>query len=382
MKFLFINYALETFTPTQSGALATIIRECSLAAMQQGFQPTVLTCRSTAQPYTDIPTLMVDPPRQPKTRFGVLTLRAERKLFSHRHMGHRGYIRRVIQAIGQAHLDGVPMILQNDPELACNLRSAFPNARIVHWFQNQHSSKERFRRSFGYRIDRVAAVSDFTARWIESHYNLPAGSVKTIHNGVNVSEFSPAQSVPSGKPIINFVGRTGIEKAPDTVLRAAIELSKERTDFAIQLLGSNHWDRFEMDGYQRQLVDLAGDLEKRGVEVRRPGFIDRFTLPSELRKASIHVVPSRWEEPCALTIFEGLATGIPVVASRTGGTPEIVLDAGLLFERDNVVQLTNHFRALVADPELRKTYGQKARYRAEQLSWKQTWMGLRSLIED
>lgn len=378
----FINYAYETFTPTTSGALATILHEVAIHAREDGYDPVVFSGGSSKDSYTDVKRVEVLAPRTPSSKLGIFLARAERKVLGYRHMGHRAYAAGVVRSVRNSGFSEGILFVLNDPELIVVLRRHFPRATLIHWFQNQHGAKDRFRRQFGSAVNKVAAVSGYTARWVEDHFNLPKNSVKTVHNGAKIHDFAPADPPPPGKPVINFVGRTGIEKAPDTVLKAALELSNERTDFALQLLGSNHWDRFEMDGYQRELSTLAQKLEERGIEVRRPGFIDRYSLPSELRKASIHVVPSRWEEPCALTLFEGLATGLPVVASRTGGTPEIVGDAGLLFEKDNVAELTNHFRTLISDPELRKAYGRKARARAENFSWKTTWTGLRSLIEN
>src|SRR5439155_23454526 len=136
---------------------------------------------------------------------------------------------------------------------------------------------------------------------------------------------------PPGKPIINFVGRTGIEKGPDVLLAAALRLAKRTKEFRLQLLGSNHWDRFELDDYQRKLQKMAAELQAMGIEVRCAGHIDRASLPDELRKAHIHVVPARWDEPFGMTTIEGMACGLATVASRTGGTPQVVGDAALLF---------------------------------------------------
>ena len=49
-------------------------------------------------------------------------------------------------------------------------------------------------------------------------------------------------------------------------------------------------------------------------------FVDRSALPSLLRTADVLVVPSRWAEPSGLTVGEGLATGLPVIASLVGGS--------------------------------------------------------------
>jgi glycosyltransferase involved in cell wall biosynthesis len=92
-----------------------------------------------------------------------------------------------------------------------------------------------------------------------------------------------------------------------------------------------------------------------------------------LRKAHIHVVPSRWDEPFGLATLEGMASGLAVIASRTGGTTEVVDGAGLLFERDSTDQLADHLTTLLGDVKLRDEYGVRARARAEKFSWARTW---------
>jgi glycosyltransferase involved in cell wall biosynthesis len=189
----------------------------------------------------------------------------------------------------------------------------------------------------------------------------------------------PAERV--GAPVIGFVGRTGIEKAADIVLEAALLLSERTTDFGVQIVGSNHWGRFEEDDYQRRLSALATSLTARGIKVRRPGHVGREELPEWLQRSSIHVVPSRWDEPFGLTTLEGMAAGNALVATRTGGTPEVVGDGGQLFERDDVRGLADLLEQLVVDERARAEWGQRARARAETLTWSRTYNQLKALVQ-
>ena len=134
-----------------------------------------------------------------------------------------------------------------------------------------------------------------------------------------------------GPLTLNFVGRTGIEKAPDLLLKAALAVSDRSRDFAVQIVGGNHWGYTLADPYQNELQALAQNLEMRGIPVRFTGFVNRNDMPEAFRRAHIHVVPSRWDEPFGLTTVEGMASGLAVVASRTGGSPEVVGEAGTAF---------------------------------------------------
>ena len=283
-----------------------------------------------------------------------------------------------MSALHKNNLAGRPLVLINDPEMAVYLRRHFPSAMILHWFQNQLEATPRFRALYPQAADATAGVSDFTSRWIAGYYGLSA--VPTIYNGVDSAQFSPGPSPPAGLPAISFVGRTGREKAPDLLLQAALTLSEKTRQFRVLMIGSNHWDRLEMDDYQRKLAGLAAELEARGIAIERPGHVGRAELPGVLRQAQIHVVPSRWDEPFGLTTVEGMASGLAVVGSNTGGTPEIIGDDGFLFERDSAAALAAQLERLVCDAPLRSEYAQRARRRAEAFPWERTWRRLNDLV--
>lgn len=378
MSVVFINHPLETWTPTSSGALATIIWQCCRLEAGQPDPPYVITRASKEARFPWTRTFTIDPPPLPTHPFAVKALRVERKLTGWRHLRHRAYAFQVAATIAKHKLDTLPFVLINDPEMAVYLRRRFPQARILHWFQNQLESSPRFRALYADAVDVTAGVSDFTSRWVSDYYGVR--DVQTLYNGVDAEQFTPRSDGLSETPIINFVGRTGIEKAPDLLLRAALRLSETTQAFGVQMIGSNHWDRFELDDYQRSLLDLVAQLEARGIAVARPGHVGRETLPAAVRRAHIHVVPSRWDEPFGLTTVEGMASGLAVAASRTGGTPEVVGDAGLLFERDNADDLARQLGRLVADPALRVRYAHLARARALEFPWERTWQRLRSLL--
>jgi len=376
LNLVFINSSQETFTPTQSGAIATVIWELCQAARRVGIEPTVITRHSPAPPYPLPGLVQVKHPTEPRSKAGIYLWRGERRLTGWRHLRQRQYAMRVVKAIKRLDLSKPVFVLNNDPEMAVLFRKKFPASRIIHCFHNQHECKPRFRRQLAASIDMATAVSGFTANWIASYYAIPAERVRSNHNGVDLKHFSPSTICPAAHPVVNFLGRTGIEKGLDILLDAALLVSRNTREFSLQLLGSNHWDRFVLDDYQRLLNDRVDQLQSRGIEVRRPGHVGRYNLPAELRKAHINVVPARWDEPFGLTTLEGMACGLATVAARTGGTPEVVGDAGIFFERESVNGLAEILERLIRDDAMRREYGGRARARAEQFSWDRSWAAL------
>ncbi len=372
MSLIFINHPLETFTPTASGALATILWECCRVAQRQGLSPAVITRSSTISRFSWQNTTVLDYPEPPSGGPMLTVLRLQRKVTGWNHLCHKAYAIRVAAAVRA--LPEAPLVLINDPEMTIFLRRQFPQRRIVHWFENQQECRPRVQRQYASAASVTLGVSNFTSEWVKQYYAV--GVVPTLYNGVDTDQFCPAGALPD-PPIINFVGRTGIEKAPDLLLKAALSIAKTNRKFSVQLVGSNHWDRFELDTYQRELGELVAQLESRGISVMRPGHVGRKDLPCQFRKASIHVVPSRWDEPFGLTTVEGMASGLAVVASNTGGTPEVVGNAGALFERDSVDGLAGALLPLVENRTERAKMGSMARVRSLEFTWDRTWNELR-----
>jgi glycosyltransferase involved in cell wall biosynthesis len=126
------------------------------------------------------------------------------------------------------------------------------------------------------------------------------------------------------------------------------------------------------------MLYLAGDgneadrsrLERLIVEL---GLSGRVTLLGQihdperwLAASDLFVQPSR-EEAFGLVYAEAAASGIPVVATRVGGIPEIVLDgeSGLLVESEDAGALATAIVELLSDPARRERMGESARRRAE-----------------
>lgn len=380
MSVVFINTTFESFTPTESGAIGTWIWEVCQAASHDGVEPTVISYRVPAEPYPWKNTIFLDHPSHDFSRGWKRILRKacvlQTKFGGWYHIRHSAWCRRVGDAIEKAGLSRIPFVLQNDPQLAVVLRRRFPEAFILHLAQNQNECPPRFRRYFGRCVNVAAAVSDYTARWNEEHFSI---DVKTLYSGVNQQRFRPPDRSPEGLPFINFVGRTVHEKGPDLLLRAARVMVSKTKAFGVQILGFTHFGRNVWDGYQQELQSLASDLEANGITVRKPGFIDRHRLPSELQRAQIHVHPARWDEAFGLATLEGMAVGLATVAAKTGGTPEVVGNSGFLFERGSVDELASYLYSLVSDATLRADYAERARRRASEFTWMRTWNQLREL---
>ena len=152
--------------------------------------------------------------------------------------------------------------------------------------------------------------------------------VRVVHNGVDTALFRPgdAERVAGGPLRVVFVGRTVPDKGPDVLVEALLRL--RRPDVVATVVGTPHFaPGAPLTRYERDLRAAARPL---GDAVRWLPFQPRDEVASLMRAADVVVVPSRWAEPFALTVLEGMASGAAVVAARTGGIPEATGDAGVL----------------------------------------------------
>ena len=86
-------------------------------------------------------------------------------------------------------------------------------------------------------------------------------------------------------------------------------------------------------------------------------------MPGLLQKFDTLVLPSTWPEPFSRAILEGMISGLVVVAARTGGTPEIIVDGdnGMMFMPNDFEELANKIAQLTDDPEARNRMVRNAR---------------------
>ncbi len=150
-------------------------------------------------------------------------------------------------------------------------------------------------------------------------------------------------------PLLVFLGRLVEEKGIADIVRAVHLLSVELPGISAVLVGTGqHRDR---------IVELSAELGV-GDRVHLPGWADRADVPSWFAAADLALAPSRigvdgWTEGQGLSIVEAMATGTPVVATRTGGIPDTITDGhtGILVPPADPGALAAAVRRLVAAPE-------------------------------
>ena len=159
-------------------------------------------------------------------------------------------------------------------------------------------------------------------------------------------------------PLLLYVGRLSAEKNLES-LRSLLLAFPELN---LALVG---------DGPQRK------SLEKHfaGLPVFFAGFLYKEELAGAYASSDIFVMPSR-TETLGLVVLEAMTSGLPVVAARAGGIPEMIDDgvSGYLVDTEN--EAIERVGTLLGSKQLRETLGQRARVEASHRSWRNTTLQL------
>lgn len=225
----------------------------------------------------------------------------------------------------------------------------------------------RFRKDFMRLAFEYVNIFVAPSRYVADRYaraGFPAERIIVVPNGVDVERFRPDFETLSnrhpgnGAVRVTFVGYFGKHKGVATLLDA-LALLPERS-IMLQLAGEGP----EREAYDAQIATLG--LESR---VRFLGKISPAAMPRVYADSDIVVLPSAWDENQPVCLMEAMAAGLPVIASRRGGIPDLIAhgENGLMFTAGDPRDLAVQLARLADDPDMRSRYGKNGRRRVEKL---------------
>lgn len=225
--------------------------------------------------------------------------------------------------------------------------------------------------------DRIVVNADAIRDWlVEQGY--PSAKIVVIRNGVDTSRFGGRSDgaalrrqlgIPMGVPLVVMLARLNPTKGIDCFFEAAAKIRERHPDAHFLAVGEcytrNDIGEIVVDErYRRELQDRVTSL----------GLTDRvhFTglrkdVPEILAAAAVSVLPSI-SEGISNTLLESMAAGVPVVATRVGGTPEVIRDGeqGLLVPPGDPQAIADATLAVLGDPALAARLGAEGRRRVRE----------------
>lgn len=218
-------------------------------------------------------------------------------------------------------------------------------------------AKYRLMRRFIYRfVNRVVTVSQDLEQWLVEVVGVPAKKIRHICNGVDTERFRPddAKHDVGGEVVIGTVTRFEAIKDPLNLVEAFLMLREAGHRARLVMIGDG-----ELYATCKKALEVAGEASASWL----PG--SRDDIAEQLRSMDIFVLGSL-REGISNTVLEAMASGLPVVATDTGGNGELV-EAGVngqLVPAGDRAALCRAIRDYVIDPAHRVDHGRASRERA------------------
>lgn len=234
-------------------------------------------------------------------------------------------------------------------------------------------AKRRLQRLACRFAHRVVVNADAIRDWlIEDGYD--AARIITIPNGLDVRSYHAPRGghafrdelgIPRDARLVLLLARVNRQKGIDYFVEAAAKVLRRCPGTHFVIVGGNfdreHGHAHPEGEYRREVEAAAGRLGLSG-HLHFTGFRD--DVPALLAEADLSVLPSL-SEGLSNTLLESMAAGMPVVATRVGGTPEAIDDGvhGLLVPPQDADALAAAMAAVLTDEVLARRLGARARER-------------------
>jgi colanic acid/amylovoran biosynthesis glycosyltransferase len=206
----------------------------------------------------------------------------------------------------------------------------------------------------------VAAVAKLHRHQVIERLQLAPERTRALMMGVDTTRFRPPRPRPTSGPLrLITVARLALGKGHQYALEAMRAAVDRGADLRYAIVGS---------GPDRDQIE--NDIDRLGLEsrVRMLGSLDESAVLERLLEADVFVLPSVGVfEASPVAVMEAMACGLAVIASRIGGTPDMISDGvdGFLVDQADVGGLSSAMERLWRDADLRRRVGEAARRRAE-----------------
>lgn len=246
-------------------------------------------------------------------------------------------------------------------------------------------------RKIGNDTDYLTFISEYTHKKIAKALSPEAASrMRRIVPGVNVTEFSPANSSVGNRlraelgwtdrPVIVCVSRLMARKGQDELIRALPEVHKTSPMASLIIVGEGPYRK-----------DLESLVKKFGLEefVHLTGKVGQGELSKWYAAGDIFAMPCRtrmggWDvEGLGIVFLEGSATGLPVIVGDSGGAIDAVLDGetGYLVNGTNTSEIAQRISYLISNPVVAKRMGEAGRnWVSQEWTWDQSFKKLDGLL--
>lgn len=260
------------------------------------------------------------------------------------------FIKKACRDILKENVDYI--IIEGDKVVAEAIKKRIDKPLILH-LHNEMNSNSDYVKQIAKSVDYYFTVSDYIGEKVSEVPGVEKSNVFTIHNCVDVNKFNKALyqreresirkkfKVKKEDLLLIFTGRIVPEKG---VLELIEAVSKLDNNIKLMILGAPTFDERKMTKYSKKVENA---MRKQSNKIFMTGYIEYKDIPQYYTASDIAVIPSLWEEPAALTVFEAQATGIACIVTKSGGIIEYCNDTtAIKIDKDKNVVVDNLIEAI------------------------------------
>jgi glycosyltransferase involved in cell wall biosynthesis len=210
----------------------------------------------------------------------------------------------------------------------------------------RHAAISKRDQSFLWPVRRFLFVSKNT--WTDFGYAVKPSRGEVVYDGISLEPVAPApiQGIPPGHKVIGMAARVAPPKDYTTLIRAAAQVIREYPNVTFVVVG----DYSSLPLIRDYYANVQHGLNKHGIADRFVFTGFRSDIEAAIRAMDIAVLCSH-SEGLPLFLLEAMAQKRPVVATRVGGIPEVVIDGktGLLHRHEDADDLASKLLSLLRD---------------------------------
>lgn len=267
------------------------------------------------------------------------------------------------------------------------------NKMVYHFHGGNFNLPNNYPKDFHGIFDNYIAVSNYIRNSAIKNGDINPSSIYMLLNCVDLSIFNPKRvdkamqkslrenlNILEDDFIVLFVGRIIPYKGVKELIEAIKLINNPKVKLLI--LGSVNFALKAKSKYHNEVLQLINDHPSK---ILHTGYIDNSEVYKYHIVANIFVMPSTYEEPCGLVLFEAMAMGVPIIATRSGGIPEVVdKDCAIIMEKENnlIQNLANAIIELMSDKTLKNKMSIHGRARSQKFGMKEFYNGYIKILND
>lgn len=230
--------------------------------------------------------------------------------------------------------DNINIILNSNSKFGYSmlpyLKSKYPNIPIIdyvhmeEWY-NRNGGYSRYSAMYESVIDKTLVCNENSKRILIEHFKKNKDEVETVYIGVNEKEFNPANydkeslkhkylGLENDKKVISYICRISEQKRPMLFLEIIAKLKEKRKDFKVFVVGDGN------------LLNKMKEKAKKLHIYDDIVFTGALKNTAEIYSISDVTVNCSIKEGLALTSYESLSMGVPVISSDVGGQRELITE--------------------------------------------------------